>query len=241
METLFESSALDGRGELLGEEPVLFLQRSVATLMQRIERLTDPQAAEATRKVVAWKYVLHLSLNHPGFQAASFCVFRHLLFSNVVALQVFQSILTHIVSLNYWPNDVKVLDSAETLLASLCGLTQSYYLEAAFEQALQSLAVFYPVWLRQIALPRWYMRTMASPTGASGPPLPPEVLAADITYLFKMLAQPEASEIVQLAEIRRLRWGWQHNCAQCPACSQTCAICTQCIVGAGIANGMLQP
>ena len=241
MERLFDSSAPDLQGELWGEGPALTLQRSVATLLQGVERLTDQQASDATRKRVAWKYALHLSLTHPGFQAPSFCIFRHHLLANAPALHAFQSILTQVANLYLWPQEEGLLFTAEPLLASLCALTQSDSLESAFERALQSLAVAYPVWLRQIALPHWYVRYMGFSSTASRRPLPAEAMQADINYLFKVLAQPEASEVAQLVEIRRLRWSWEHNCDLCANSDRRCAICTQCIVGASIANGLAQP
>jgi|SRR5579875_2755941 transposase len=48
----------------------------IINAMQQIERLTDPQTANAIRGRIDWKYACGLSLADPGFPATTFQQFR---------------------------------------------------------------------------------------------------------------------------------------------------------------------
>jgi hypothetical protein len=90
MDSLFVICVLDNYKEELKENPILFLQKGMMTFLQWQEQLTDCQSAEASRSRIEWKYVLHLSLNHPGFQASTFCVFRQQLIASPSLQHLYQ-------------------------------------------------------------------------------------------------------------------------------------------------------
>ncbi|GAA2401159.1 hypothetical protein GCM10010404_68680 [Nonomuraea africana] len=46
------------------------------TVLQRVDNLTDRQAAEAVATDLTWKYALGLDLNDPGFDASVLSEFR---------------------------------------------------------------------------------------------------------------------------------------------------------------------
>jgi transposase len=46
------------------------------TVLQRVENLTDRQAAETVRADLSWKYALGLALDDPGFDASVLSEFR---------------------------------------------------------------------------------------------------------------------------------------------------------------------
>jgi transposase len=49
---------------------------ALVSVLQRVENLTDRQAADAVRSDLTWKYVLGLSLDDPGFDHSVLSEFR---------------------------------------------------------------------------------------------------------------------------------------------------------------------
>lgn len=246
MDSLFVICVLDNYKEELKENPILFLQKGMMTFLQWQEQLTDCQSAEASRSRIEWKYVLHLSLNHPGFQASTFCVFRQQLIASPSLQHLYQRLLERTYALELWPNTSIQPPFAAHMLAALCELNQTSWMREAFAQSLEALAVFRPDWLRQIALPHWYTRYAVPPRSAAKSTsdtfstMPQEAIQQDINHLFRMLSRKDADALSQLPEIRRLRWGQRYRRKLCERCSYTCVVCTQCIVGASIVNRDLE-
>lgn len=222
-------------------DPPAFLHRTMVTLFQVMEWLTDPQAAEAVRTRVEWKYALHLPLNHPGFQPADLCRFRQRLLADPAAWQVFQALTAGVRNLGLWPGSDGEFGAIEPALARLCALNQVHWLAEAQAQAIEALATYRPEWLREIALPHWYARyavrgppAMLAQAGAA---LSAEAVRADIAHLLAALEQGERAAGSQLPEIRRLKCALQVGPGGSPAQGFRRASCSNCSIGICVAGG----
>ncbi len=224
-------------------DDVLFLRQAIVTVIQLVEWLTDRQAAVATQTRVDWKYVLHLSLNHIGFQPRVFCLFRQRLLADHSAWQSFAAVMTSVRELRLWPSHDAVLSQPEGALTITCNLNQVAWLEDAMVQALYALATSRPEWLRQTALAHWYARytphrsrDILSPADGS---LDSAVIAieSDIGYLLQVLSEESAADLAQLPEIQRLKRSSQQHATVDRRRSAVGVSCSECMLGLCIAHG----
>jgi transposase len=241
MESLFTLCRMDPHDGFI-KEPIEFLQRTIVTLFQEVEWLTDHQATAALAERPEWRYALHLPLQHGGLQAYEFCFFRQKLWKEPAALARFQGIRERVAGLHLWTHRLVAADSPTHSIAFICRLNQTSWFAEAFGQALAALAASQPDWLRQVALPHWYIRYASSDSGKADLPilgggnLPLEAVRADITSLLDAVALAGDAALAQLPEIRRLQRTWQQSCNLYECRNHPCVLCSRCVVGANIAG-----
>jgi len=182
----------------------------LATFFQFVEGLTDEQAAQALHTRLEWKFALHLPVNSLAFRPYALCEFRRQVRSDPQSQAELQELVDQLKELRPPVNErLSDLKSME-LISALCSMNRFSQVEATIKQALEVLACQYPLWLRKIAMPRWYGRYryvpgMADPAGSRGSRgIPLREIVQDIHLLLKQVNATGAPEIRALPEIRWL-------------------------------------
>jgi transposase len=131
---------------------------TLVTILQYMEDLSDGQAAEATRTRTDWKYALHLPLAYPGLRTERLASFRRDMSADdagqVMSAQLLQRLLADGLPL---PADLRVTDFRGVLERIECRQCADRACEAMC-QAVETLAVEEPDWLRDHGLPHWFER-----------------------------------------------------------------------------------
>ena len=213
-----------------------FLQKTLVTLLQISERLTDREAAEAIRKRSDWKCALRISLDHPGFSARELCRFRQQLRNDNESWQSFVELLCGLASAHPLFRHLRGPAETDRALIELCALNQIVWVSESMAHALELLAALHPEWLRQIALPHWYTRYTSSgalpdlPNAADDTYARAHAIHADVAYLLRRIAEIEGTSLINEPEIRRLRFtlGTRAEVGRSQGCR--CANCAACCV-----------
>jgi transposase len=243
MQSLFTLCRADLLDHRKTGNPAHFLRFTIITLLQEAERLTDGQAEAATRSRTEWKYALHLPMVNAGPRSHELCLFRQGLLSAPAAGALVETIQSRVTALGLWPHLPAEARPFHDTISFVCRLNQTSWLAAALEQAVEELAMHYPDWLRQIALPHWYTRYTVQWGHATCSGTGDEVnqrreaIRADIAELFQALSHSNDPAPSQLPGIRRLRRTWQQHCDLCEVRNRQCISCTRCVIGASIADG----
>ncbi len=223
-------------------DPIRFLRCAVITLLQEAEALSDRQAEKATRVRLEWRYVLRLPLQHIGFPAREFCLFRQSLFADPAAGSLFDAIRKYVADLDLKPTLCDQATPYRQALSRVCKLSQTDWFAEAMGEALEALASLHPELLRSLALPHWYTqygaerrgRLVVAPSGAGNPTY--EEVRKDISYLLSALATCGDEAPGQLPEVRRLRRTLQQHCDLCDQRDRVCVACMHCVVGTSLAG-----
>jgi len=189
----------------------------LVTFFEFIEGLTDSQAVDAFRTRIDWKYALHLSLNPALLHPTVLCEFRRKVITDPVSQGEFQKLFERLIefypSAKYLPENIDVL----VILSEICLINHLHWVQDTMFQALGVLAIKYPEWLRQIALPHWYGRFSAL-SRISNPPLSMrqqeftmQKLGTDIQYLLEEVHRSNLSGIKEIQEIQRLQHIWERQ------------------------------
>jgi transposase len=224
-------------------DAVLFLRQAIVAVLQLAEWLTDRQAAEATQTRVDWKYVLHLSLNHIGFQPWELCLFRQQLLADSTAWRCFAAVVLSVRNLRLWPGLDGVFGRPERAFTSICHLNQVAWLEDGMAQALYALATSRPEWLRQNALAHWYTRYALHRSRHTMPPADESLnraagaIHSDIAYLLQALSDESTADLAELPEIQRLKRSLQQHVTVDRRRSSVGVRCSECALGLCIAHG----
>lgn len=195
-----------------GERPGgnLFILAMV-TVFQFIENMPDRQAADAVRKRMDWKYALHLSLDHPGLDAATLKEFRCRLWDNLVGQELFQVMLNRLSEAGFL-GDRKRSPNVATVLHTVDTLSRLEDLVEAMMEVLEVLASRRPDLLRRFILPHWYERYIQMfpvqhyPISNTEQKALAKAIEADISYLLEAIDEIDAPDLRQLPEIKALRY-----------------------------------
>jgi transposase len=155
LDTLFTDDAFWALFPTHGQPAFPPWRLALATILQFAEGLSDRQAADAVRSRIDWKYVLRLELTDPGFDASVLSEFRGRLLAGSAESLLFDMVLT-------WCRDrqlVKARGRQRTdsthILAAVRALNRIEVVGETMRQALNTLAVAAPEWLRAVSLPDW--------------------------------------------------------------------------------------
>ncbi len=127
-------------------------------IFQFIEGLTDRQAAEAVQQRIDWKYALSLELSDPGFDFSVLSKFRARLIAGGKEMELFDVLLTHLKTLGLLKARGRQRTDSTHVLAAARSLNRLERVGETMRQALNTLAVVAPDWLRAHAVPKWYER-----------------------------------------------------------------------------------
>jgi transposase len=132
---------------------------ALVTVLQFAENLPDRQAADAVRGRIDGKYLLGLELTDPGFDASVLCEFR----ARLVAGTAEQRLLDRLLTLARERGLLKARGRQRTdsthVLAAIHVLNRLECVGETLRQALNSLAVVAPDWLRGQVPADWYERS----------------------------------------------------------------------------------
>jgi transposase len=155
MDTLFSDDAFLALFPTHGQPALPPWRLAVVTLLQFAEGLSDRQAADAVRSRIDWKYVLHLELTDPGFDASVLSEFRSRLLAGSAEYLLFDTLLS-------WCRDrqlVKARGRQRTdsthILAAVRAMNRIEVVGETMRHALNTLAVVAPEWLRTVSHPDW--------------------------------------------------------------------------------------
>ena len=187
------------------------IQMAMLTIFQFAEELTNLQIAEALRNRVELKYALHLPMNTPQLDPNTLCEFRKYLFNNPPYQVIFQTLLDRTAEFGLFKNiqDQPVLTMP--VLIAVCTATRIEEVVHAMHQALETLAVADPEWLRRVTLPYWYDRynrgTRKVVLSFSDPKWHTRAMdiVNDIRYLLEVIDRLPDPNLGELPEIKRIR------------------------------------
>jgi transposase len=132
---------------------------ALITVLQRVENLTDRQAAEAVRADLGWKYALGLELDDPGFDASVLSEFR----SRVVAHGLEEVALDLLVSVLIERGILKAGGKQRTdsthVISAVRDLNRLELAGECVRAALEALSAAAPGWVQEVLdLPGWAER-----------------------------------------------------------------------------------
>jgi transposase len=130
----------------------------LVTILQFAEDLSDRQAADAVRSRIDWKYVLHLDLGDPGFDASVLSEFRSRLLEGGAEGRLLDLLLA-------WCREKKLLKAggkqrsdSTHVLAAVRALNRVELVVEAMRAVLNDLAVVAPDWARSHSSLSWVER-----------------------------------------------------------------------------------
>ena len=158
LERLFTDDAFLALFPMHGQPAQPPWQLALVTILQYAEGLSDRQAAHAVRRRIDGTYVLRLELTDPGFDASVLSEFRSRLLAGSAEYLLFDTLLS-------WCRDhqlVKARGRQRTdsthILAAVRALNRLEVVGETMRQALNTLAVVAPAWLRAVSHPDWQDR-----------------------------------------------------------------------------------
>src|SRR5215212_8180574 len=133
-------------------------QLALVTIMQFAEGLSDPQAADAVRGRIDWKYALALELSDPGFDASVLSEFRTRLLAGNAELLLFETMLTRFREQGLLKAKGRQRTDSTHVLAAIQTLNRLECVGETLRQALNTLATLAPDWLRSWVPSVWFDR-----------------------------------------------------------------------------------
>ena len=131
---------------------------ALTLVMQFAENVSDAQAADAVRARLDWKYALGLDLTDPGFDASVLSEFRSRLIAGHAEQLLLDTMLTLFRDQGLLKPRGKQRTDSTHVLAAIHGLNRLECVGETLRQALNSLAVVAPDWLRAQVTTDWFDR-----------------------------------------------------------------------------------
>ena len=127
-------------------------------IMQYMENLSDPQAADSVRGRIDWKYVLSLPLEDSGFDFSALSEFRKRLVEGGSEELLLNRILEQLREKGLLKGHKQQRTDSTHILAAIRPLNRLETLGETFRAALNSLAVAAPDWLAKRLKKDWFDR-----------------------------------------------------------------------------------
>ena len=131
---------------------------ALVTIMQFIEGLSDRAAADAVRSRLDWKYVLSLELTDAGFDYSVLCEFRARLLDGRAERLLFNKLLDLCRERKWLRARGRQRTDSTHLIAAVHASNRLQCAIETLHQALNSLAIVAPDWLRARAQQEWAER-----------------------------------------------------------------------------------
>lgn len=129
---------------------------ALITIMQFAEGLSDRQAAEAVRSRIDWKYALGLTLTDAGFHHSVLGEYRQRLLQGGAEEQLLEEMLRYLKERELLKSGGKQRTDSTHVLAAIRNLNRLECIGETLRQALNSLAVVVPEWLREQVSADWF-------------------------------------------------------------------------------------
>jgi len=202
-------------------QPALSPHRlALVTIMQFAEGLSDPQAADAVRTRIDWKYALSLELTDPGFDRSVLSEFRSRLLAGGVEALLFETVLTLFRDLGLLKRRGRQRTDSTHVLAAVQHLSRLELVGETMRAALNSLAVVAPTWLQALVPVVWFERYSERCDNYRLPDAEPArhalgmAIGADGFLLLAAVDAPEAPAClatVPAVETLRMVWSQQYD------------------------------
>jgi len=131
---------------------------ALATALQFAENLSDRQAADAVRSRIDWKYLLGLDLTDPGFDHTLLYEFRTRLLENESEQRLLDALLELLKARRLLRTRGKQRTDSTHVLAAIRDLNRLETVGETFRNALESLAIVVPDWLKSLVPREWFDR-----------------------------------------------------------------------------------
>ncbi len=132
---------------------------ALVTILQRAEKLTDRQAAEAVRTRIDWQYLLGLPVDDPGFDHTVLAEFRAKVAEAGLEQVALDALLARLAADGLVKAGGKQRADSTHVTAAVAALNRLELAGESARAALEALAVAHPDWLAQrICVPDWNRR-----------------------------------------------------------------------------------
>jgi transposase len=131
---------------------------ALVTVLQFAEDLPDRQAADAVRSRIDWKYLLGLELADPGFDYSVLCEFRARLVEGDALCLLLDRLLDLLKEKGVLKQRGRQRTDSTHILAAVRNLSRLELVGNTLLDALNTLAVVYPEWLKRIVPAVWSER-----------------------------------------------------------------------------------
>jgi transposase len=132
---------------------------ALVTVLQRVENLTDRQAADQVRANLAWKYALGLELADPGFDHTVLSEFRTRVVEHGLEERALDLLLAALVERDLLASGGKQRTDSTHIIAAVRDLNRLELVGESVRAALEALSAAAPDWVDQVlAVPDWSRR-----------------------------------------------------------------------------------
>ena len=143
---------------------------ALVTVLQRAEKLTDRQAADAVRMRLDWKYLLGLPAGDPGFDHTVLAEFRGKVAGAGLELAVLDALLERLAADGLVKAGGKQRTDSTHVIAAVAALNRLELAGESVRAVLEALAAAHPDWLAQRICVSDFARRYATPVTSWRPP-----------------------------------------------------------------------
>ena len=143
---------------------------ALVTVLQRAEKLTDRQAADAVRMRLDWKYLMGLPLDDPGFDDSVLSEFRGKVAGAELEQAVLDALLEQLAADGLVAEGGKQRTDSTHVVAAVAALNRLELAGEAVRAALEALTAAHPDWLEQRVCVPDFARRYGTPMTSWRPP-----------------------------------------------------------------------
>jgi transposase len=158
LETIYQDSQFTALFSQRGQSAESPWRLAMVTILQFAENLPDRQAADAVRSRIDWKYLLGLELEDPGFNYSVLSEFRDRLIAGGMEQQLLDLLLERFRERGLLKARGKQRSDSTHVQAAIRNLNRLELVGETMRQALNTLAISSPTWLKAQVPPEWYER-----------------------------------------------------------------------------------
>jgi transposase len=135
---------------------------ALITVLQRVDNLTDRQAAETVRMDMSWKYALGLALDDPGFDASVLSEFRTRIVEHGLEEKALDLLLAKLVEKGLVRAGGKQRTDSTHVIAAVRDLNRLELAGECVRAALEAISAAAPGWVEHVLeVPGWAQRYRA--------------------------------------------------------------------------------
>ena len=193
---------------------------ALVMVMQKMEGLSDRQAANAVRGRIDWKYALGLELEDPGFEHSVLSRFRQRLIENEAEREVLERVIASIEKLGLVTKRSAQRTDATHVLAVTRELNRLELVAETMRHSLEAVAKTDSAWLRSWVPEAWFKRygiqveEYRLPKSKKGRAKLAQEIGRDGQQLLETVSQegtPNKIKALQAIEAMRLIWLQQYE------------------------------
>ena len=143
---------------------------ALVTVLQRADKLTDRQAADAVRMRLDWKYLLGLPAGDPGFDHTVLPEFRGKVADAGLEQAVLDALLARLAAAGLVTAGGKQRTDSTHVIAAVAALNRLELVGESVRAALEALAAAHPDWLAQRICVPDFARRYGTPMTSWRPP-----------------------------------------------------------------------